>query len=118
MLDFLQSLFAAKNSKNSPEKEINAPVMPVQDFEFNVQDAFTIKGRGTVVTGEVTFGIAQVGQSVQIKSESGMPVISKITGIEAFRKQLTQAKAGEKVGLVLESVSQDKVAKGSIITQA
>jgi len=118
MLDFLQSLFAPKTSKISPEKEINTPIMPIQDFQFTVADVFSIKGRGTTATGEVTFGIAQVGQSVQIKSESGMPVISKITGIEAFRKQLTQAKAGEKVGLVLESVSQDKVAKGSIITQA
>ncbi|GAA1598286.1 hypothetical protein GCM10009789_60320 [Kribbella sancticallisti] len=91
--------------------------VPVGVFLLTVEDVFSITGRGTVVTGRVTAGMAEVGDQVTI-TRAGLPIAtSRITGVEAFRKTLTAARAGENVGLLLEGVARDQVLAGDVISR-
>ena len=79
------------------------------DLIFKIEDVFIIRGRGTVVTGQVISGTLSLNDFVRIQ-ENGLQ--TQVTGIEAFRKQLDVAMAGEKVGVLLSGVSRDDVARG------
>jgi len=91
----------------------------VQDtvpFQLPVEDVFSITGRGTVVTGRVSGGVVRTGDQVQIV-RNGQPVAtSRITGVEAFRKKLTEGHAGDNVGLLLQGIAKDDVHPGDVIT--
>jgi elongation factor Tu len=70
-------------------------------FEFEVEDVFTITGRGTVATGRITKGRIAVGDEIVFKSPKGDLVQRRIAAIEAFRKIIQEASEGETVGLLL-----------------
>ena len=42
---------------------------------------------------------------------------SRITGVEAFRKKLTEAHAGDNVGLLLEGVTKKDLLSGDVISR-
>ena len=68
----------------TPERDTDKP------FLMPVEDVFSIKGRGTVVTGRVERGMIKVNDTVEIVGIK--PTASTvITGIEMFRKQLDDA---------------------------
>lgn len=103
-------------------KEEVVPVPPVQQpksiewydersFEFEVEDVFTISGRGTVVTGRVIRGTVMNGDSVSI---NGL-LDTRILGIESFRSTKEQAIEGEQVGLLLENIERSQVIPGDRI---
>jgi translation elongation factor EF-Tu-like GTPase len=83
-------------------------------FRLTVADVFFIRGRGTVVTGQVEFGEIRVGQEVQVGDRSGV----RVDGIEAFRKTLNSAQAGDNIGLLLGSLNRDDVRAGDVISAA
>lgn len=83
---------------------------------FQVEDVFTITGRGIVATGAVTSGVLRVGDPVVILRE-GVPVSStEVTGVEMFRKKATEATPGVNVGLLLRG--KVDVARGDVIRPA
>ena len=75
---------------------------------------FSIKGRGTVVTGRVK-GQLHVNQSVIIERVGRETLSSVITGIESFHKMLDNANDGENCGLLLQGVGRDEVARGDVV---
>ncbi|APS00443.1 elongation factor Tu [Pajaroellobacter abortibovis] len=83
-------------------------------FLMAVEDVFSIKGRGTVVTGRVERGVVKVGDTVQIIGyrETRETVV---TGVEMFRKLLDQGEAGDNIGLLLRGVEKDDVERGQIL---
>ncbi len=81
-------------------------------FRMTVSDVFFIRGRGTVVTGQVADGVVRVGDQVRIND--GGPV--EVQGIEAFRKMLEQAKAGDNIGLLLRGIEREDVKSGDVLT--
>jgi len=81
------------------------------DFRMMVEDVFTITGRGTVVTGRVEVGIVRTGDIVRV---NGTPYT--VTGIEAFRKNMDSATAGDNVGLLLRNANRAAFKRGDIIT--
>ena len=81
-------------------------------FRLTVDDVFSIRGRGTVVTGEVEVGSVRVGDQVWVGDRAGV----RVDGIEAFRKKLDEAEAGQMVGLLLTSLSKDDVNRGDVIS--
>lgn len=83
-----------------------------ENFEFIVEDVFTITGRGTVVTGRVSRGTVAVGEVVNLKNAG---VSTTVTGIEMFRKTLDYAQEGDNAGLLLRGISRDQVSRGEII---
>lgn len=93
---------------------------PVRDTEkpflMPVEDVFSIKGRGTVVTGRVERGKANVNEEIEIV---GIKPSQKtvITGVEMFRKTLNEAIAGDNVGLLLRGVEKHQVERGQVIAK-
>jgi translation elongation factor EF-Tu-like GTPase len=80
-----------------------------------IDDVFSIKGRGTVVTGRVESGSIAIGNKVTIQTAAG-PISSTVTGIEAFHKKLDFATAGTNAGIVLSDVSRESVNRGDVIS--
>ena len=80
-------------------------------FSMQVADVFSIKGRGTVVTGQVASGVVRVGDPLVI--EGAHPsVTTTCVGVEMFRKIVDHASIGDNVGLLLEGVDKTQVVRG------
>lgn len=93
---------------------------PIRDYDspfmMPVEGVHTIPGRGTVVSGRVDRGTIKVGDAVEIigLQQNGEPVI--VTGTQAFRKDIPEAKAGMNVGLLLRGIKRDEVQRGQVLT--
>jgi elongation factor Tu len=94
---------------------------PVRDvdkpFMMPVEDVFSIKGRGTVVTGRVERGIIKVGEPVEIVGLQERSLNSVVTGVEMFHKMLDQGQAGDNLGLLLRGINRDDVERGMVIAK-
>lgn len=93
---------------------------PVRDmdkpFLMPVEDVFSIKGRGTVVTGRVERGVIKVNEAIEIVGiKPTQP--SVVTGVEMFRKQLDQGQAGDNVGILLRGIEKDQVERGQVLAK-
>ncbi len=69
-----------------PVRETDKP------FMMPIEDVFSIKGRGTVVTGRVERGMAKKGDPVEIVGLREKSMSSVITGAEMFHKTWTRCK--------------------------
>ena len=94
-----------------PKRDVEKP------FLMPVEDVFSIKGRGTVVTGKVSRGVLKVNEEVEIVGLSEKTKKTVVTGIEMFRKSLDEAMAGDNVGLLLRGVEKDEVQRGQVIAK-
>ncbi len=70
-------------------------------FIMPVEDVFSIKGRGTVVTGRIERGVVKVGDEVEIV---GIKDTRKtvITGVEMFHKLLNSGEPGDAIGCLVQ----------------
>jgi len=84
-------------------------------FRMTVQDVFTIKNRGTVVTGKVESGTLNVGDEILL-THGGVDKKTVVTGIEMFRKVTSQAQVGETVGMLLKDIGKQDVESGDVLT--
>jgi elongation factor Tu len=91
-----------------PMREVDKP------FLMPIEDVFSIKGRGTVGTGRIERGKANVGDSVEIVGLKPNKT-TVITGIEAFNKTLDQGLAGENVGVLLRGVEKEDLERGQVL---
>ncbi len=93
-----------------PPREIDKP------FLMCIEDVFTIEGRGTVVTGRVERGELLRMTEVEIV---GLKDTRKTTAtdIEAFRKLLDKASAGDNVGVLLRGTTKDDVERGMVLAK-
>ncbi len=94
---------------------------PVRDldkpFLMPVEDVFSIKGRGTVVTGRIERGIVKINDEIEIVGIKDSRK-SVVTGVEMFRKQLEQGQAGDNVGVLLRGVEKDDVERGQVLCKS
>ena len=86
-----------------------------EPFLMAVEGVQTITGRGTVVTGSVTRGRLAVGETVEVVGLRD-PVEAVVTGIESFRRTMTETEAGDNVGMLLRGVDRDTVERGMVVT--
>jgi translation elongation factor EF-Tu-like GTPase len=86
------------------------------DFRMTVADVFSIRGRGTVVTGRIETGSVHTGQRIRLTRLDGSVHDVEVTAIEAFRKVLDEASAGDTVGILLLGIDRDAVAAGDTLT--
>jgi elongation factor Tu len=93
-----------------PVRELDKP------FLMPVEDVFSIKGRGTVVTGRIETGVIKVGEEVEITGIKDTQK-STVTGVEMFRKLLDQGEAGDNVGILLRGVGKDDVERGQVLAK-
>ena len=90
--------------------------VPSEDFEMIVRDAFTITGRGLVVTGIVEGGPVSVDDVVCLRPADGPSREVRVAGIEQFRRMIEVAAPGMAVGLLFEELERDDVAEGDRLT--
>lgn len=86
-----------------------------ESFLMAVDDVFTITGRGTVATGRIERGKIKQGDLVEIVGLSNTIIKSKVTGIEMFRKLLSEAGKDDNVGLLLRGVEKSQIQRGMVI---
>ena len=94
-----------------PKRELDKP------FMMPVEDVFSIKGRGTVVTGRIERGVIKSGESVEIVGLADKSMTSVVTGVEMFHKILDTGMAGDNVGLLLRGIDRDEVERGMVIAK-
>ena len=94
-----------------PPRETDKP------FMMPVEDVFTIKGRGTVVTGRIERGTIHTGDPVEIVGLQDEIMDTVVTGVEMFHKILDDGQAGDNVGLLLRGVDRDEVERGMVIAK-
>jgi elongation factor Tu len=94
---------------------------PVRDmdrpFMMSVEDVFSIKGRGTVVTGRIDRGRVRVGDAVEIVGLRDKAMSSVVTGVEMFHKSLDEGVAGDNAGLLLRGIDRTDVERGMVIAK-
>ena len=83
-------------------------------FRMTIEDVFSIKGRGTVVTGKIETGTLKVGDEIAIQGRNGEKRII-VSGIEMFRKTSNQAGTGDNVGLLLKDLDRSDVQQGDVL---
>jgi elongation factor Tu len=94
-----------------PVREIDRP------FMMHVEDVFSIKGRGTVVTGRIDRGVIHTGDPVDIVGLQDEIMTSTCTGVEMFHKILDEGQAGDNVGLLLRGIDREEVERGMVIAK-
>ncbi len=93
-----------------PVRETDKPyLMPIEDI-------FSIEGRGTVVTGRIERGIVKVGEEIEIIGIRPT-VKTTVTGIEMFKKQLDEGRAGDNAGVLLRGTKKDEVERGQVLAK-
>jgi elongation factor Tu len=78
---------------------------------------FTIKGRGTVVTGRIERGHIKVGEPVEIVGLQDQVMTSVVTGVEMFHKSLDEGMAGDNAGILLRGIDRDQVERGMVLAK-
>ena len=87
-----------------------------KSFLMPIEDVFSIKGRGTVVTGRVEQGKIKVNEEVEIV---GIKKTKKkvVTGVEMFRKTLDEGLAGDNIGILLRGIDKNEVQRGMVLAK-
>jgi elongation factor Tu len=85
-----------------------------KDFLMPVEDVFSISGRGTVVTGRIERGIVKVGDTIEIVGINDTQTTT-VTGVEMFRKEMSQGEAGDNCGILLRGIAKDQVERGQVL---
>jgi elongation factor Tu len=85
-----------------------------QPFLMPIEDVFSIKGRGTVVTGRVERGVVNVNDEIEIVGIKDTER-TVVTGVEMFKKMLDSGEAGDAVGCLLRGVEREDVERGQVL---
>jgi elongation factor Tu len=93
-----------------PKREMDKP------FMMPIEDVFSIKGRGTVVTGRVDRGVIKVGEPVEIVGLRETRA-SVCTGVEMFHKMMDEGMAGDNLGLLLRGIERTDVERGQVVAK-
>ena len=86
-------------------------------FMMPIEDVFSIKGRGTVVTGRVDRGRVKVGEPVEIIGLREKSMNSVVTGVEMFHKLLDEGQAGDNLGLLLRGIERTDIDRGMVVAK-
>ena len=101
---------AVDNYIPTPKRDIEKP------FLMPIEDVFSIKGRGTVVTGRIERGKVKVNEGIEIVGIRDTKA-SVVTVVEMFKKQLDEGQAGDNVGLLVRGIEKDDVERGQVIAK-
>jgi len=95
----------------TPERATDKP------FLMPVEDVFSIKGRGTVVTGRIERGTVKVGEEIEIVGLAAVGRKVVVTGVEMFQKTLDEGQAGDNVGCLLRGVERADIERGQVLAK-
>jgi elongation factor Tu len=126
----LKALESTSTDPNAPEYACIRELLRVVDeyipepvrvmdkpFMMPIEDVFSIKGRGTVVTGRVDRGRIKTGEPVEIVGLREKTTNSVVTGVEMFHKTLDEGIAGDNLGLLLRGIERTDVERGQVVAK-
>jgi elongation factor Tu len=93
----------------TPQRDTEKP------FMMSVEEVFSIPGRGTVASGRVERGILKKDQEVEVVGRSAVPLKTKVTDIESFKKSCDESRAGDNAGLLLRGLKRDDIQRGMVV---
>ena len=95
----------------------HGPYVPQkEEFYMDVEDAFEVKERGVVITGQVKTGCIEVGDKIILTNHDNSSKICQIIGIEMFKKLLDYCEFGDNVGLLLKGIdNMDEIRRGAFV---
>jgi len=93
-----------------PKREVDKP------FLMPVEGVFSIAGRGTVATGKIEQGIIKIGDAAEVVG-LGDTMKTTVTGVEMFKKELSQGEAGDNAGLLLRGIKKEDIMRGMVISK-
>jgi elongation factor Tu len=105
------------NLMKAVDEYIPTPIRQTdKPFLMPVEDVFSIKGRGTVVTGRIERGQVKPMEEVEIV---GLQPTRKtvVTGVEMFRKLLDAGTAGDNVGCLLRGINREDIERGQVLAK-
>ena len=94
-----------------PKREEDKP------FLMAVEDVFSIEGRGTVATGRIERGVVKVGEEVAVLGLHKEPMKTIVTGVEMFRKEMGEGRAGDNVGCLLRGMKREDIERGMVLAK-
>jgi elongation factor Tu len=94
-----------------PERDTERP------FLMPVEDVFSIKGRGTVVTGRCERGRMLPNTDVEIVGLAEKTRKVVVTSMEMFHKILDKVEAGDNAGLLLRGVAREEIQRGQVLAK-
>ncbi|MBT6068765.1 elongation factor Tu [Candidatus Peregrinibacteria bacterium] len=92
----------------TPERDLDKP------FLMPVEDVFSIKGRGTVVTGRIEQGVVNTADEIAIVGIKDTRKVI-VTGVEMFHKTLNRGEAGDNAGILLRGIEREEVERGQVL---
>ena len=96
---------------------IDVPERPMdQPFLMPVEDVFSIKGRGTVVTGRIERGEVKVNEEIEIVGFGKQEKVV-VTGVEMFHKTLESGIPGDAGGILLRGIEREDIARGAVLAK-
>lgn len=99
------------------EKWVPIPDRPLdKTFLMPIEDVFSIKGRGTVVTGKIEQWIVKVGDEVEVVGIRDTRKTT-VTWIEMFHKLLDQGQAWDNAWLLLRGIEREDVERGQVLAK-
>ncbi len=99
---------ALDNYIPEPTREVDKP------FLMPIEDVFSIKGRGTVVTGRIERGTVKMQDKIVIVG-LGETRDAVCTGVEMFQKTLDAGLPGDNVGVLLRGIEKQAVTRGMVL---
>ena len=96
-----------------PEKPTQLPLrMPIQD-------AYEIKGIGTVPVGKIETGVMKPGQKIIVlPGRTGAGIEGEIKTVEMHHESLPMAEPGDNVGANVRGIGKKDIARGDVICDA
>jgi len=96
------------------------PKLPTDlPMRMPVQDVYEITGIGTVPVGKIETGIMKAGQKVIVlPGRTGEGITGEVRSIEMHHEGLTEAVAGDNVGINIRGVGKKDIARGDVICDA
>lgn len=97
-----------------------APELPTNlPMRMPVQDVYDITGIGTVPVGKIETGIMKQGMKVKVlPGRTGEGIEGEVKTIEMHHEMLTEAVAGDNVGINIRGVGKKDIARGDVICDA
>jgi elongation factor Tu len=91
-----------------PPRVMDAP------FLLQVEEVYSIAGRGTVATGRIERGVIRINDEVEIVGLR--PTLATIcTSIEIFRKLVDEGRAGDNAGVLLRGIKREEIERGQVL---
>ena len=108
----VDTLLASANQASPPSAVFSDGM---GSFSMPVEDVFFISRRGLVATGRVQSGTLTTGVEVRVVRAGQVVATAKVTGIEQFRARADTATVGQNVGVLLDGLAREAVARGDVL---